>query len=98
MTSPDLSKLEALARAATPGPWTARASRVRCSGSLGGAGVIGGVTVEWEVARTTNGRPEDGLRGPANTAFIAACSPDVILALCARVRQLEAVVVAAAPE
>jgi len=78
--TPDLDHLEALAKAATPGPWhdipheefsgsDHRISRVAGTpwGNFGHLATVSAV----------------------NAPFIAACSPDVILALVARVRELE---------
>ncbi len=75
----DLNELERLARAATPGPWKA------CDGRGPG------VAVFWDAPEQddnfvfydeTGGRHRDA-------AYIAAASPNVVLQLIARVRELE---------
>lgn len=84
---PDLDKLEALARAATPGPWTLRVHThtrnvprdnddFTISGASGGA-----VAIE---------PPKWNPNVAADAQYIAAAHPDVILALIARVREVEA--------
>jgi hypothetical protein len=77
MTPDDLTRLEELANAATPGPWRA----------VDGAG-------RGEKALTTAsgawfGNIDDGSesRNAADAAYIAAASPDVVLALVAEVRR-----------
>lgn len=92
----DLNELERLALAATPGPWRCdRKAAVYCDRGR-----------DWrdpEVARTRT-YPEDNKnvisvhfmtvgkleREIDNAMFIAAAHPDVVLALIARIRELEA--------
>lgn len=81
----DLDAIEAAARAATPGPWEHQpaffdnaVTQNRC---LYGASVKGPFYI---------GSYEDRGFSDEDAAYIAALSPDVALALVARVRELEA--------
>lgn len=89
-----MDELEALARAATPGPW-----RWWLGGSHSDTGVRGrepelvplstAVVASadgWEVASCQTA----GVPRSADAAYIAACSPDVILGLLARLDTAEA--------
>ena len=78
---PPLEQLEQLAQAATPGPWK--------KGSYQSTADSVYATDNKVVASMISAcykRPEQ----EANAAFIAVCSPDVILALVNRIRELEA--------
>jgi len=103
--SVDLPTLTALAQAATPGPWTVRrwthpecntvfANEARKQGKL----TIDFPACAWSVCGPkqllAESSPNCGAHIP-NGFFIAACSPDAILALVARMRELEVVVEAA---
>ena len=78
MTPADLSRLESLARKATPGPWfrpIANDTAVR-SDDVDIAQTVGAYELEWE-------------RMEADAAYIAAANPAAVLALIERVRELE---------
>lgn len=79
MTPADLSRLETLAREATPGEWETPADkpwRVYSGDVL--IAVASGMT-----------HPSDQVYADANAAYIAAANPDAVLALIERVRELE---------
>lgn len=81
MTPTDLSRLESLAREATPGEWETPADkpwRVYSGDVL--IAVASGMT-----------HPSDQVYADANAAYIAAANPAAVLALIERVRELEAV-------
>jgi hypothetical protein len=81
--TPDLAELEALAREAPEGPWFAAeddASDAPPHRKSGLALVDTGRQEDWPIARLTEWH---------TAKYIAACSPEVILALIARVRDLE---------
>lgn len=79
----DLDKLEALARAATPGPWS--------------TSIDGPEGAEWDAGMAiaaTYGRQKvfaraGGSYPRADQEYIAAASPDVVLALIERLRRAE---------
>lgn len=73
----ELDAIEALARAATPGPWKASGPDVDMPG--GGYAVVG--TLGSMLPLT----PQE----EANARYIAALSPDVVLALVAAARRLQ---------
>ena len=73
-----LTHLEALAKVATPGVWRLLLEHGNCFSVLSQDGTV--IVKLW---RRYNANFS------ANAAFIAACSPDVLLALIARVRKLE---------
>jgi len=72
----DLTQLETLAQAATPGPWTTVPTSIPNESLLqiGAQVSFGSRSIQLSTQDAT---------------FIAACSPDVVLALVARVRELE---------
>ncbi len=87
--TPSLSALRSLAKAATPGPWGFGKPAFNKNGK------------PWRVAVTNSSgticntydagtKPFNGLAptASANAAFIAACSPEVILALIGEVEEL----------
>jgi len=87
MTPADLSRLETLAREATPGPWFHRQPFMKSK--------VG----EWDWYDWVSNKPENTpgfvhvvSRGnkPKDYAYIAAANPAAVLALIARVRELEA--------
>jgi hypothetical protein len=83
MTDADLDKLEALAKAATPGPWN------DSGGSIDDFDAECTMRIEW----IANGIPKDGEKDAINAnyrfdaAFIAAANPASILALIASARR-----------
>jgi hypothetical protein len=80
--TPDLDHLEQLAKAATQGPWSIHRGSVVCD--IGGPLRIGGVIADIN--------QPDHPGGKADAAYIAAVSPDVVLALIAELRALRVVV------
>lgn len=73
----DLDKLEALARAATPGEWIADGVDIRtCDG--------------WMIGQAWFGREQSTKDDLCNAAYIATANPAAILALIKRVRVAEA--------
>lgn len=94
MTTLDLDKLEAIAAAATPGPWRE------------GADPWNGKPLFVSDALDGNGNPTSIIRAPspewgeeggfeitiADSAYIAAANPETVLKLIRRVRELEAAV------
>jgi hypothetical protein len=84
----DLDELERLARMATPGPWR------ECRASRGGCvcGLVWAPDGEHTVAHCGNNEEDGIVRAPATikatAAYIAAVSPDVVLALVAEIRAL----------
>lgn len=80
-TMPSIEELEKLARGATPGPW------IRAEGDIRAAG-------HGLICRSYYGSPDGA--GASNAAYIAACSPEVILRLCAAWRAAEAMLPAMA--
>ena len=98
LTPDDLEQLETLAKAATPAPWTSLRDgnqyitkgyipAARCVG----ASRIEGLTRPWNphaaIAFGLNAEAHEVVRFlDADAAFIAACSPDKILALIKMVR------------
>jgi len=87
-----LDDLAALARAATPGPWTERGRDVRHDRLVAeGRNPADSLGLGCEV----DGPPEAGLRGRferhADARYIAACSPEVIAALVSVAQAAEAV-------
>lgn len=64
----DLSKLKALARNATPGPWRAR---------FDGHGGMCLESLEWQIGYLSRA----GGKQEGNAAFITAAGPDAVLAL-----------------
>ena len=79
----DLDKLEALAKAATPGEW-------RVSNHRQSSRAIQTVKNDYEVASVPLNKFTDNRRREADADFIAAANPSTILALVAHIRQLEA--------
>ena len=80
----NLSTLTALAQAATPGPW-------ECSGdSRERSSNYPTYEITTEANAHSGSHRQMLVRRREDAAFIAACSPDVILALVARVNELEA--------
>ncbi|QFT84922.1 hypothetical protein FIU88_08035 [Halomonas sp. THAF12] len=73
----DIDKLEALAQAATPGPWSMAEDGSPVVNAGGRAAHL-------------IGPPGSDEEAAANTQFIAATDPDAILALIARLREAEA--------
>ncbi len=76
----DLTALESLARAATPGPWKANLHHTKKHGAMNYGFIFANDL--YPVATVTlgvEGMPED--EGRANARFIAALSPDVVLRL-----------------
>lgn len=80
MTALDLPRLIALAEAATPGPWRTHL----CDDTA----VI--AINRWEIAGMRGDYDTDHESMEANAAYIAAASPDTILALIWRVQAAEA--------
>src|SRR3990167_3854503 len=78
MSMTNLATLTQLAQAATPGPWTTAPTSIPNESLLqiGTQVSFGSRSIQLSIQ---------------DAAFIAACSPDVILALVARVRALEIV-------
>jgi hypothetical protein len=70
-----LTELEALAKAATPGPWEKRANGVVISMAMPDEKCI----VFWD---------DDGRNRVNDYPFIAAANPETILALCTLVREM----------
>jgi Ead/Ea22-like protein len=93
----DLDKLEALAKAATPGEWVAMpaiSERWSGEGNRTTQRVDAGyikllVCNSWELPRGAE-QSECQIKGFANAAFIAAANPPTVLALIERIRELEA--------
>lgn len=75
----DLDRLEAVAKAATPGPWNP---------SPGRALVVSRVDISEPVI--CNCLSEQFAQAPKDAAFIAAVSPDVVLELVAELRKAKA--------
>ena len=73
-----LSNLEEAARKATPGPWQVAAEDGSIEPVLPSGTIAQFEDTGWNRKQTD-----------ANAAFIAACSPDTILALIARIIELE---------
>lgn len=90
MNSEDLQQLKALAMAATRGRWR------ECGHERGGCvcGQIWSVEADLPIATAERGDEEIGVITPEfykpNAAYIAAASPDVVLALIARIESLAA--------
>ena len=85
--SVDLATLTALAQAATPGPWKLY------DGWTGDDKITRVVRIgneEFTVFQTSAGRAHDIEGAKADFEYLAACSPDVILALVNRIKELEA--------
>lgn len=94
VTTEELSTLEALAKAATPGPWKSERnpnfSRTEYTTQVFDASGKDVCTVarcpvkkeEWDWGKTISLRAE-------NAAFIAAANPDTVLRLIAGIRELE---------
>jgi hypothetical protein len=82
MTDIDLDALDALAAAATPGPWFADSTEIGRTYGDDPTGLI----ETWVAESCDIDNPE---QGAANAAFIAAAR-DAVPALTARVRELEA--------
>lgn len=83
----DIDKLEALARAATPGPWTA--SDYGTYDGKGEAWYVDTPDDRADIASDEGGvKPNhwDANRGRRDMQFIAAANPKVVLALIAEVR------------
>lgn len=85
MTREELSHLKTLAQAATPGPWTAEntpydgfTDPVISSGEVYVAQTV------YDMQSWSSRHDVD-----ADTAYIAAASPDVVLALIARIEELQ---------
>jgi len=78
----DLDELEARARKATPGPW-----RVEYDGDVLDEFTGRSAEWPWRIEGVCDFKEEDATDETA--AFIAACSPDAILALIERARQAE---------
>lgn len=71
-----------LARAATPGPWKVSTSHGFCIvRDVEDGDMIADMCVDYDAGRWEG--------KPADAAFIAAASPDVVAALCLRVEELE---------
>ena len=91
MSAPNLSDLERLARAATPGPWTIDEAP-RPAGSINAT--VDGRNVQVASAdgqaAMFDMRAEPHAVQHANAAFIAAANPTAVIALIERVRELEA--------
>ena len=79
MTNDELGALEALARAATPGPWTMR----RMGTSYAYYTPAEPEYPSWEI-------DSSGPMSDFDAEYIAAANPAVVLALIARIRELEA--------
>ena len=82
MTLPDLSTLESLARAATPGPWTAERDGSNHRGKVYERSASG-----VEMIATVYCGAFDG-HGYATSEYIAAAHPGAVLALIEEVRTL----------
>lgn len=86
---PDLDRLEALARAATPGEWLHRID----TGNYGAQHCIklAGEHGEWVCDCIDNAdvKTEGGIAGERNAAFIAAANPAAVLALIALARRAQ---------
>ena len=84
----DLDILEALARAATPGPWEPYESSRACEY----------ISQVWCQAESDNERVvcymNEAQRELANTAHIAAANPAAVLELCAELRKARALAIA----
>ena len=92
MSPLDLPALEELAKAATPGPWTAEDSSKPPMRSFliqsGGRVVARYLSFDDHLAFAhRDAEPE---RVSANAAYIAAANPETVLALIERIRALEA--------
>lgn len=76
-------ELAELAKKATPGPWDFRQARFPVDGETD-CGILAGAAGGGAIAECF-GRVKDTVRvnAVANAAFIAACDPQTILALCA---------------
>ena len=83
MADPDLDRLEALARAATPGPWSNRWDDARGTRRVANVRQLGEDS-GWVIAQCQH------FGKYANADFITACHPAAILALLARLRAAEA--------
>ena len=91
MNIEELDKLEALAKAATPGPWTAQKARSVIH--------VGGFSKVCEISTSANHVYEDypGAKKEFiekqehNAAYLEAANPATILALIERVRELESI-------
>jgi len=87
----DLDKLEALARAATSGPWCLCIEDGKCWGVYQGSkdGDWSSMVDAERIVETDSGvYPPD----MPTAAYIAACSPSTILALIERLRRLESAI------
>ena len=83
----DLDELERLAKAAPPGPWTAE---YWCDGSEGGVDVSPSHYVD---LKGGDGDLDDFIYlSEADAAFVAAATPQTVLALIARLRALSGAV------
>jgi hypothetical protein len=81
----DLSKLAALARASTPGPWTTEKPPKDTDGWA--TGVVVAATSHTGRIYADGGK---GTRPWADAAYIASFNPEVALAMIARIQDLEA--------
>lgn len=89
MTSPiDIDRLERLARSATPGPWTFDLKHEEPLYDEPGVPEYWNWEIGPEGETLLDGTATDD--PTADLAYIAACSPDVILRLIAVVREVEA--------
>jgi hypothetical protein len=77
----DLNRLTTLAERATPGPWTNPESVPKA---------IVSVPVPYENLLGLDSEGYAIVSNDRDLAFMTACSPDVVLALVARIRRLEA--------
>ena len=80
MTAIDLDRLEALANKATPGPW-------RYADSEDHVTITGFIFAGFDDLFTLQ---RDSAQGVMDAEFIAAANPQTILALIARIREMEA--------
>ena len=83
----DIDGLIELAKKATPGPW-AKSSTTATRGTRV-ISVQPGRTKMVALAKTDNRDPKHEATQLANAEYIAAASPDTIIALCERLREAE---------
>lgn len=82
----DIEALEAVAKAATPGPWTWHETETYCDGRRHPAGRLNGPAYAPDY--------EDSVLCRGDAAFVAALNPTVALALLTEIRQARAALLA----